>query len=128
MKKEVLFYVAFVGFILLANNIYYRYTEQKIEIVTQVGNYQEFGVSESKPIVVYSATWCSACNALKEYLQKNSIAYENYDVDLNKEAKRLLSKRGLNVLPVIIIEDTLFKGFSPELLNSKLHALGLSQQ
>jgi len=39
-----------------------------------------------KPIIVYSAEWCSDCKRSRAFLKRHGIVYENVNVDENPEA------------------------------------------
>lgn len=84
------------------------------------GDFTDLGITESVPVLVYSATWCNACNNLKAYLRANNIKYKNVDIDEDKLAMGRLAKRNLTGIPVIIIKDNLVQGFNLNLLNKYL--------
>jgi glutaredoxin 3 len=84
------------------------------------GDFTDLGISESVPILVYSASWCNACNELKDYLSHNNIQYNNIDIDEDKSAMTRLGKWGLTGIPIIIIKDNLIQGFNQNLLDKYL--------
>jgi glutaredoxin len=117
--KNILFFIGLIVVTVLANKLYYSVTEEKL-IDEMTGDFTSLGVSDSVPILVYSATWCSACNALKEYLSNNNIQYKNIDVDKDKTAMKRLGEWGLKGIPVIIIKDNLIQGFNQTLLEKHI--------
>jgi glutaredoxin len=117
--KSILFYVSLCIATILGNKLYYIVTEEEL-IDELTGDFTALGISESVPILIYSATWCNACNELKEYLSNNHIQYKNIDVDENKTAMKRLGELGLTGIPVIIIKDNLIQGFNQNLLDKYL--------
>lgn len=65
-------------------------------------------------IVLYSVSWCPHCRAAKEYFTRNNIPFINRDVELDEEARDLLTgKYKSQGVPVIVIGDDaqVIKGF-----------------
>lgn len=57
-------------------------------------------------IVLYSVSWCPHCRAAKQYMNYKEIPYVNYDVEIDKEALKVLkSKYKSEGVPVLIIGD-----------------------
>ena len=56
-------------------------------------------------IIFYGADWCSDCRRAKSFLKENNISYEFIDVDIDKEATRLVEviNKGKRIIPTIII-------------------------
>jgi glutaredoxin len=117
--KNILFYIGLFIVTIFANKLYYMATgEGPIDELS--GDFTDLGISESVPILVYSASWCNACNELKDYLSNNNIQYNNIDIDEDKSAMKRLGEVGLTGIPVIIIKDNLIQGFNQKLLDKYL--------
>jgi glutaredoxin len=117
--KSILFYIGLCVATIFANKLYNMATsEEPIDELS--GDFTNLGISESVPILVYSASWCNACNELKDYLSNNNIEYNNIDIDEDKSAMTRLGKWGLTGIPVIIIKDNLIQGFNQKLLDKYL--------
>ncbi len=67
---------------------------------------------------------CKFCSSLKNYFNKNSIAYTEYDVSKNREmAQEMINKAKAVVVPVIDIDGKIIIGFNQEKID---YELGLS--
>lgn len=80
---------------------------------------------EYPQIVLYSVVWCPHCREAKEYLTKNDIPFINRDVEVDAKAMEDLTiKYNSTGVPVIIFskgkEETIMKGFTPELFQDTL--------
>jgi glutaredoxin 3 len=63
-------------------------------------------------ITTYTLSWCPHCKALKEYLSKNNIEYENIDVEENEDkAEDIIEKTGQSGFPIIDIDGEILIGF-----------------
>lgn len=68
-----------------------------------------------KKITTYTLSWCPHCKALKEYLNKNKIEYENIDVEENEDAAEdIIEKTGQSGFPVIDIDGEILIGFDKD--------------
>ncbi|MFZ5896991.1 MAG: glutaredoxin domain-containing protein [Myxococcota bacterium] len=72
------------------------------------------------PVVIYGASWCSACDVAREYLEMRGIAFVERDVEEDEEAlaamRRAVREAGLgrsNTLPVVDVLGTVTIGFMP---------------
>lgn len=57
-------------------------------------------------VVVYSLSGCPHCKRVKEFLKAHNIEYTNYDVEDEKNARKMIEISGQRGVPVIIIDDT----------------------
>lgn len=65
----------------------------------------------SKPIV-YSATWCGFCHAVKQYLDKLGVEYEERDIERDHQnATESVEKSGQMGIPVLDIGGEIIVGF-----------------
>ena len=63
-------------------------------------------------VIVYSAVWCAFCHAVKDYLGKLGVAYEDRDVEHNPQfAMESVHKSGQMGIPVLDIEGDIIIGF-----------------
>ena len=73
-------------------------------------------------IKVYSTSSCSHCAEMKQYLDENSIAYENVDVAINREAAaEMIAKTGKRAVPVIDIDGEVIVGFEKDKISQLLN-------
>lgn len=87
------------------------------------GDYSSYGVSKKQPIVIFTVEWCTACTALKAYLDKNNINYVNLDVDKTENAATLFKRTKQTSYPIIIIMDTMIIGFNETEIENKIQTL-----
>ena len=66
-------------------------------------------------IIIYTLEWCPHCQALKSYLKKRKLEFENIDVEKNEEqAEYIIKKTGLEGFPIIDINGEIIIGFDKE--------------
>jgi glutaredoxin len=72
-------------------------------------------MSEQKPennLVIYSAQWCSDCQALKKWMDLNQITYEIRDIMLVSENREALkSQIGKEAVPYILYRGEWIRGY-----------------
>jgi arsenate reductase-like glutaredoxin family protein len=73
-----------------------------------------------KPVIIYGASWCSACAGAVAYLERRRIPYVERDVEKDASAgadlSALLASVGLpptRALPVVDVRGTVMIGFNP---------------
>ena len=79
-------------------------------------------------VKLYTSSICPHCTVVREFLKKNGIEFDEYDVEDDEEQwKEALSKtKGLDVVPVVDIDGEVFFGeFNEELERRLIDALGL---
>lgn len=62
-------------------------------------------------IKIYSTAFCTNCKILKSYLKTKEVAFEEIDVDIDKDAADYLIDQGIYTLPVIQNGDEIIVGF-----------------
>lgn len=81
----------------------------------------------NKKPIIYSATWCAFCHAVKQYLDKLGIAYEDRDIEANHEyATEAVEKSGQMGIPVIDINGTIIVGFDRPKIDASLKTAGIT--
>lgn len=79
--------------------------------------------SDTKSVIVYSATWCAFCHAAKDYFDKLGIKYEDRDVESKQEyMTESVTKSGQMGIPVIDINGTIIVGFDRPKIDAALKA------
>ena len=63
----------------------------------------------SGDVVVYTATWCGACQSLKEGLEKAGIPFSEKDVDTDSKAAEFVKSSG-GMIPVTTVNGKTFVG------------------
>ena len=78
---------------------------------------QALTASPSDRVVIYSTSWCSVCDAAKEFMKKEGIPFEDKDVEKDPAAQKELTCKAYksttkpNGVPVLDINGTLLLGF-----------------
>lgn len=72
-------------------------------------------------ITMYSTRWCGVCKTARNYMQQNSIAFTDIDVEHDTAAgAHLMQLNPRGSVPTITIEDEVLVGFSAAALNSAI--------
>ena len=72
-------------------------------------------------IKVFSTKTCPWCTKVKEYLDGKGTAYENVDVQANREAAmEMVKKTGQMGVPVTQIGEKYIVGYNPEAIDAEL--------
>ena len=73
-------------------------------------------------IKIYSTTHCPYCKMAKDYFTKNSVAFEEYNVENDEKAlEEMVKKSGQMAVPVIDIDGKILVGFDKEGLSQLLN-------
>ena len=71
---------------------------------------------------IYSQPLCKDCNMAKAFFIEKGIPYEDVDVLKDKPAHtEMVKKYGVDVVPVIVIDEQVMVGFNPPKINRLLH-------
>lgn len=66
-----------------------------------------------KKVIIYSTPTCVYCKMTKEFLQKNSIPYEEHNVAEDEKAREEMTQKSHQLgVPVIDIDGEIFVGFN----------------
>lgn len=72
-------------------------------------------------VIIYSTKTCPYCKLAKEFLNKNSIKFEDVYVDANPaRAMEMIEKSGQQGVPVIDIDGKIIIGFDREAMKKAL--------
>ncbi len=75
----------------------------------------------NKEVKVYSTPTCTYCVAIKNFLEKNDIDYQEVDVSEDEEAlKEMKEKTGQMGVPVTEIDDEVIVGFDKKKISKLL--------
>ena len=63
--------------------------------------------SNGKVITLYTTAWCPDCTRARAFLDKQRVAYVNFDIDESPEARAVVEKlnRGMRSVPTIVFPD-----------------------
>ncbi len=66
-----------------------------------------------KPVAIYTTKTCGYCKLAKEFFQKNSIAYNEYDVGTDLQRREeMINLTGQMGVPVITVGQDTIIGFN----------------
>jgi len=72
-------------------------------------------------VEMYSTAWCRVCKDARQYFGDSGLAYEEYDVDKDRDAdRRLRSINPQHTVPTFSIDGAVLTGFSPAAFESML--------
>lgn len=77
-------------------------------------------------VSVYGTSWCPACRMTREYLARRHIAFNDYDLEKDADARQELADKqaraGLHFggVPVVDVNGTLMEGFDARAIESAL--------
>lgn len=74
-------------------------------------------------IVIYTAPWCSSCNAASEYFYRNRIPFVKKDIDYDdRYLEEMTAKYKSRAVPLIVIgkDQKVLRGFVPEMFQRAL--------
>ena len=75
------------------------------------------------PMKFYSASWCSACAEVEDFLDSKKISYEKIDIDTDKNAEKIVRSflDGQLSLPVLVgCNNNFVIGFLPNKIQELL--------
>ncbi len=75
----------------------------------------------AKNVKIYSTPTCPWCLRTKQFLKDNNIAFEDYDVSVDRtKADEMVQKSGQMGVPVLDIEGQIIVGFDRERIKQAL--------
>ncbi|WNO11228.1 glutaredoxin family protein [Teredinibacter sp. KSP-S5-2] len=87
---------------------------------TEQGDYSQYGVSEENQLIIYTVKWCNYCKNLKSFLDNKNIPYLEKDIETSPSAKHEFNQLNGQGTPLILIGNTLIRGFNQEELIKKI--------
>lgn len=80
------------------------------------------GVIEiAKPnVIVYSSTYCTYCNQVKQFLGNKRVVFEERSVDTNERFAEELYNMGMRSVPVTVIGSRKIVGMNPAAIGQAL--------
>lgn len=73
-------------------------------------------------VTLYATNWCGYCARTRAFLKKNNIPFTEYDVEASSEAMRQMTAMGGYGVPVIVVGNTVIRGYQPGLLADALNS------
>ncbi len=73
-------------------------------------------------VIVYSTPSCPYCTMVKDFLKKQQVPFEDYDVSRDqRRAEEMVRKSGQMGVPVTDVNGRIFVGYRPSEIESALH-------
>ena len=63
-------------------------------------------------VVLYATSWCGYCKAAREFFSANGIEYTELDIERSSVAKEGHRELGGGGVPVVVVGDTVIRGFN----------------
>lgn len=83
-----------------------------------------------KKIIIYSNPWCSDCYAVRSFLDRHHVEYEEVDIDEKPDAAKLVMQvnNGKRSIPTLDIEGTYLNcsPFTPDKRKKLAEAIGVT--
>jgi len=74
---------------------------------------QDFATLHEEDVILYGTSWCPNCAQTRRLLKAGNVPYFEYDVDNSSEGQRQFKALNGNGVPVILIKNTVIRGYSP---------------
>jgi len=65
-------------------------------------------------VVLYATAWCGYCKKTRDLLEKNGIAYTEYDIEKSAKGKEEYNQLNGNGVPLLVINGTAVRGYDPK--------------
>jgi glutaredoxin len=72
---------------------------------------------KAQRVVMYATSWCPYCQQARNYFRQQGIAYTEYDIERDGEARRRYQAFGGRGVPVIFVGKRRMNGFSVSSFN-----------
>lgn len=85
-------------------------------------------MTNTSPVIIYSAPWCAFCKTEKQYLEHLGVSYTNRDIEEDEGAmEELLAKVGgtASGVPVTDIDGVIIRGFDRKKIDETLREKSL---
>ncbi|CAI8972691.1 glutaredoxin family protein [Pseudomonas sp. IT-P260] len=65
-------------------------------------------------VMLYATDWCGYCKQTKRFLDSKGIAFREFDIEKDAEARKAYEALGGRGIPLIDVNGTLIRGFDPD--------------
>lgn len=70
----------------------------------------------SGEVTLYSTAWCGYCTRTRDYLRRNDVPFTEHDIEKSDEAMQQIMQLQAFGVPVVIVGDTVIRGYRPRAL------------
>jgi glutaredoxin-like YruB-family protein len=65
-------------------------------------------------VTLYATDWCGYCKQTRRFLDSKGIPYTEFDIEKDPAARKAYEALGGRGIPLIDVNGTLIRGFSPD--------------
>ena len=80
----------------------------------------DFAAMHEEDVILYATSWCPNCAQTRKFLKASNVPYFEYDVDKSSEGQRQFKGLHGNGVPVILIKNTVIRGYNPNAIFTAL--------
>ncbi|MEE8494036.1 MAG: glutaredoxin family protein [Nitrospirales bacterium] len=82
------------------------------------------GTTTSQHVILYATSWCGYCQKAREFLDRNHIAYKEYDIEKSSEGRRQFAALRGSGVPLILVGNEEIRGWNQGALTAALARTG----
>jgi glutaredoxin len=72
-------------------------------------------------VVLYATEWCGYCKLTRRFLDQKGIAFNEFDIEKDAEARKAYEALGGGGIPIIDVNGTLIRGHDPDAILAALN-------
>ncbi len=82
------------------------------------------GTTTSQQVILYATSWCGYCQKARAFLDRNHIAYKEYDIEKSSEGRRQFAALRGSGVPLILVGNEEIRGWNQGALTEALARTG----
>ena len=71
-------------------------------------------------VVLYATDWCGYCKQTKRFLDSKGIAFKEFDIEKDADARKAYEALGGGGIPFVDVNGTLIRDYNPEAIMAAL--------
>lgn len=71
-------------------------------------------------VVLYATDWCGYCKATRRFLDQKGIAYREFDIEKDAQARSAYEALGGRGIPILDVNGSLIRTYDPEAIMAAL--------
>ncbi|SEM01474.1 Glutaredoxin [Pseudomonas sp. NFIX51] len=71
-------------------------------------------------VVLYATDWCGYCKATRRFLDQKGIAFREFDIEKDAEARKAYEALGGRGIPILDVNGTLIRNYDPDQIMAAL--------
>jgi glutaredoxin len=75
-----------------------------------------------KTVTLYATEWCGYCAKTRAFFEEHEVPYVELDIEKSEQGAREHARLGGNGIPVVVVDETVIHGFSPDRMLAALDA------